>query len=226
MSTFPTLRPIADTGILVEFGDRIADDIHTQVLALDQAVRHARPLGVTETVPAFASVMICYDPLLTDYNTLAKTLEGLMVEHAVPQASQNWRIPVCYDAQFAPDMDAVCDQLGYSVDHVITVHSSASYKVYMYGFAPGYAYLGGVPDALQLPRKTAPVKDVLPRSVMITGPQALITTVTMPSGWWVIGRSGVNPLNGASDQPFLFGVGDTVTFEPISAKDFAKYGGV
>jgi len=226
MSNFPNFKPIADTGVLVEFGDRIDDRIHAQVLALDQALQNSPPSGVTETVPAYANIMICYDPLMTTYETLSRSLSELIVEVANPQESKNWRIPVCYDAQYALDIGAVADQLGQGVDNVIKLHSSASYKVYMYGFAPGYAYLGGVPDALQLPRKNSPVKGVPPRSVMIAGPQALITTVTMPSGWWVIGRSGINPLNGALDQPFLFSVGDSVSFEPVSASELAKFGGV
>jgi inhibitor of KinA len=91
----------------------------------------------------------------------------------------------------------------------------------MYGFAPGYAYLTGVPDAIRRPRKAAPVRAVPAGSVIIAGGQCLVTTLTMPTGWWVIGRSPTRILTGEVQRPFLFDVGDRVRFRRISAADMA-----
>ena len=94
----------------------------------------------------------------------------------------------------------------------------------MYGFAPGYAYLAGVPQAIQLPRKSAPVRNVPAGSVLIAGPQCLITTLTMPTGWWIIGRSRTQILTKNPDQPFLFDVGDSVTFQRVDRVRFEASG--
>jgi inhibitor of KinA len=85
----------------------------------------------------------------------------------------------------------------------------------MYGFAPGYAYLASVPDAIQLPRKAAAVRDVPAGSLLIAGPQCLVTTLTMPSGWWNIGRSPTQILTKDESRPFLFNIGDHVRFRRI-----------
>lgn len=222
---YPTMRPIADTGVLVEFGDQIDDDIHAQVLAMDRAVNTANLAGVTELIPTYAALYVGYDALQVDYTEITTQLHTLMGQGgATTIQGKHWKIPVCYDAEFAPDLPELASQLGKTEEFVITQHTSATYKVYMYGFAPGYAYLGGVPPEIQHPRKPTPVMGVPPKAVMITGSQALISTVTMPSGWWVIGRSAINPLRGGNDDPFLFDVGDTIGFERMTRVDFDKYG--
>jgi inhibitor of KinA len=225
MDQFPRLRPVADTGVLVEFGDHIGDEIHARVLAMDHAVLDANITGVTELIPAYAALLVQYDPLITNYATLCEQLTPLLGTTITHKSTgTHWKIPVCYDAEFAPDLPELASALGQSPDFVTTAHASAIYKVYMYGFAPGYAYLGGVPNVIQHPRKSAPTMGVPPQSAMIAGSQALITTVTMPSGWWVIGRSGINPLRGGDDDPFMLAVGDTIGFEQMSRVDFDKYG--
>ncbi len=93
----------------------------------------------------------------------------------------------------------------------------------MYGFAPGFAYLGGVPKQIQIPRKPNPVKDLPVGSVIVAGPQSLITTLVMPSGWWNIGRTTTIPLQSDKDQPFLFSVGDTLEFIQLRETDFLKH---
>lgn len=222
---FPTMRPIADTGVLIEFGDHIDDDIHARVLAMDAAVTDAAINGVTELIPTYAALYVGYNALVVDYATLTANLNTLLGQGGTTTGQgKQWKIPVCYDAEFAPDLPELASALGQSEIFITQQHASATYKVYMYGFAPGYAYLGGVPDAIQYPRKPSPAMGVPPQSVMVAGSQALITTVTMPSGWWVIGRSGINPLQAGSDKPFMFAVGDTIGFEQMSRADFDKYG--
>jgi inhibitor of KinA len=222
---FPTMRPIADTGVLIEFGDHIADDIHARVLSMDAAVTDAALYGVTELIPTYAALYVAYDALAVDYTTLITQLNAMVGQGgALATEPTHWDIPVCYHSDFAPDLPELASALGLSESAVIEHHASVTYKVYMYGFAPGYAYLGGVPKVIQHPRKAAPTMGVAPQSAMVAGSQALITTVTMPSGWWVIGRTGVNPLRADHADPFMFAVGDTVGFEPMSRIDFDKFG--
>ena len=94
----------------------------------------------------------------------------------------------------------------------------------MYGFAPGYAYLAGVPQALHLPRKPTALRDVPKGRVIIAGPQCIVTTLTMPTGWWIIGASPAQILRTDPARAFLFDVGDTVRFRRISRADYDRKG--
>jgi inhibitor of KinA len=217
------IRPIADSGILVEFGDAINDEIHQTVLNFDDNVSQSQMKGFVEAIPAYASVYIGYDPLVTDYVSVCEYIKPLIGKQGLAKdKAQHWKIPTCYEGQFAPDLSEVAQTLNMSEGDVINHHISGQYKVYMYGFAPGYAYLGGVPDAIQIPRKQAPQMNIPKGAVMIAGPQSLITTVVMPTGWWVIGRTAKTPLQTGSDKPFLFNVGDSVEFVQLNEADFLR----
>ncbi|AOF92366.1 allophanate hydrolase subunit 1 family protein (plasmid) [Sinorhizobium sp. RAC02] len=103
---------------------------------------------------------------------------------------------------------------------MITAHLAGQYDVFMYGFAPGYAYLAGVPETIRMPRKPAAVRGVPAGSVLIAGPQCLVSTITMPTGWWIIGRSPTRILTGKDERPFLFDVGDRVRLRRISRAEY------
>lgn len=219
----PALRPIADTGVLVEFADSIDDGIHQRVLNLDAAIQSAALTGITELIPAYSSLFVGYDALQTNYETVSQSIATLLdVGNNKAIDATHWQIPVCYEHEYAPDMPELCSTLKLTADEIIAHHTAGLYKVYMYGFAPGYAYLGGVPERIHIPRKPGPVMDIPTGSVMIAGPQSLITTVVMPSGWWVIGRTTQTPLQADSEHPFLFNVGDTVEFVTVPKQEFEQ----
>jgi len=218
------MRPIADTGVLVEFGDRIDDDVHQRVLEFDAAVQQANIAGLTEMLPTYTAIHVGYDPLETDFSAMQTALtKCLNVSVKDAQEPRHWEIPTCYEKQFAPDLDAFCEATGLQPQEVMVHHTSAIFKVYMYGFVPGVAYLGGLPEPMNIPRKQAPVADVPAGSVMVAGSQSLIYTLTMPSGWWNIGRTAKTPLQLGSDQPFIFNVGDSVSFVSVSEAEFLRH---
>ena len=217
-----TVQPVGDTGLILRFGDHISDDIHAQVLQMQARLEAHSPLGITELVPSYAALFVGYDPLITDYETFKCAISELPDVAAQYSTASLWTIPVCYDTDISPDIARVADMAGLSIEAVIDAHTSARYKVYMYGFAPGYAYLGGVPDILQFPRKTAPVRGVPDGTVCIAGPQALVTTVTLPNGWWRIGRTAFRFLRPEDDNPFPLNVGDEVRFERVSRATYER----
>lgn len=221
--TDPIFRPVGDTGVMVEFGDCIDDQIHDAVLQLDAVVQQSGIDGIVENIPAYASLLVIYDPLINDFEGLCVALKKCLSHKASNSLETNeWCIPVCYSPAYGQDLRAVASMQNLTVEEVIRQHTSATYKVYMYGFAAGYAYLGGTPQSIQLPRKQAPVNNVPTGSILIAGPQALISTIEMPSGWWIIGRALKTPLQTESPQPFLFNVGDTVRFTSISEDEFTQ----
>ena len=198
-------------------GDAMDEATHRRVIAFDTAVQAAALPGVTETVPSYVTLLIVYDPLLTDHDTLLAAVRPL-AETAREAATSPTEhdIPVCYDDACGPDLAASAAALGLSTDAVVAAHLGAEYRVYMYGFAPGYAYMDGVPAPLHLPRKAVPVRSRPIGSVMIAGGQCIVTTLPMPTGWWVIGRSPAAILRPETARPFLFEPGDIVRFRRIA----------
>ena len=219
---FPRYRAVADRALLVEFGDTIDKSVHDRVLQLDSALTAAPFCGFVEAVPAYASLLVCFDPLRTDHRTVEKEVVQRTASARVGARQSTLReVEVCYDADFAPDLHHVAAERGLSPEQVIEAHLSGDYSVFMYGFAPGYAYLAGIPEPIRVPRKQAAVRGVPAGSVLIAGQQCLVTTLIMPTGWWRIGRSPTKILDAAhDDRPFLFDVGDKVRFRRISRVEF------
>jgi inhibitor of KinA len=220
-SGFPRFRAVAEHGLLVEFGDAISDAAHEAVLRLDGALARSPFPGFREAVPAYVNLLVEFDPLVADFRGVQTAVQALIAHGPAKERTPSLReARVCYDADFAPDLPAVAVAAGLSQEAVIAAHLAGDYRVYMYGFAPGYAYLAGVPEAIQLPRKPAPVRGVAAGSVIVAGPQCLITTLKMPTGWWILGRSPTRVLTGDADRPFLFDVGDRVRFRRIGRAEF------
>lgn len=218
-----SFKPVADFGLLVIFADALSDQAHASVLALDQALSRDMPEGVTELVPALVNLMVVFDPLKTDHATVQQAVTQRLAQRVQAATAGNTHpVDVCYDAEYAPDLDAVATATGLTAEAVINAHLQGDYRVLMFGFAPGYGYLGGLPDAIQVPRKPAAVPDVPAGSVMIAGPQCLVTTLKMPTGWSVIGRSPTPILTQDETNPVLFGVGDHLRFNRISRAEFDR----
>lgn len=219
MTTFPRIRFVGDSALLIEFGERIDPAIHARVVALDQAL-NAEPIpGVVSLTPAYASLLVEYDPLVTDIPALQCTLEQLSVNAPeVSATSRLFTVPVCYDPPYAPDLAHVAETSGLTPEGVIAAHLGSRLRVYMYGFAPGFAYLGGLATSIRRPRRTTPVRDVPAGSVIIAGEQCIVTTFPMATGWWIIGRSPAKIFRPEEPEPVLFGIGDEVCFERVGSE--------
>lgn len=210
----PAFRPVGAGALLADFGGAIDEAVFARVVALDRALASAAPAGLVETVPSYTSLLMVFDPLATDHAAIEAVAAALVGPDEGFAGTAVHDVPVSYDG---PDLGAVAERLGMSVEAVIAAHVAGDYRVFMYGFAPGYAYLGGVPEALHLPRKAAAVRGHPVGSVMIAGPQCLISTLPMPTGWWVIGHTPVRVLEADAARPFLFEPGDRVRFSRIAA---------
>lgn len=223
---FPRFVPVADCGLLVEFGDAIGGPAHEAVLALDRALA-ARPVpGQQEVVPAYVNLIVVFDPAATDHDAVRAAVEDRLSHPPEDRAGGRLHeVPVCYDGDFGRDLAGVAERTGLNPEAVIAAHLSGDYSVHLYGFAPGYAYLAGVPEPIRLPRKAAPVRGVAAGSVIVAGPQCIVTTLTMPTGWWVLGRSPARILTGETGRPFLFDVGDRVRFRRIDRAEFDRLAG-
>ena len=215
------MTAVADHALLVSFGSEICDQTSASVLALDRALAASPPAGFLESVPALVNLLIDFDPLVTDHEEIRRAVELLLQTPPEGQvAGRLHEVEVCYEGALAPDLAAVAQATGLSIETVIDHHLQGEYQVRMYGFAPGYAYMSGVPQAIQVPRKPAAVRNIPAGSVLIAGPQCLVTTLTMPTGWSIIGRSPTRILTGDESAPFLFDVGDQIRFKRIALARF------
>jgi len=222
----PQFKAIADHALLVTFADEISEAAHAAVIALDHAIANNPPEGMIETVPALVNLLVSFDPILTDHIAIETHVRDCITGLNIRDITGVQRVvKVCYEAPFSPDLEAVSTATGLSRDAVINAHLAGDCHVLMYGFAPGYAYLSGVTPEIQVPRKLAPVRDVPAGSVIIAGPQCLVTTLMMPTGWSIIGRSPTPILTNDPKHPFLFNVGDRVAFERIDTATFDRLTG-
>lgn len=215
----PALVPVADHALLVEFGDEIDEATLARIQSLDIALATAPPDGMVEVVPALTHLLVVFDPVVTDHVAIAAAVTERIDHRATSATGSHHVVDICFETPHAPDLAAAAEQAGISTEAVAEAHLSAVYRVGMYGFAPGYAYLYGTPPAIQLPRNPVPGPPVPAGSVIITGQQCLVIPVAMSTGWFAIGRSPVQVLRDDPDRPFLFDVGDTVGFRRITATE-------
>ena len=148
---------VGNRALAVEFGDHIERGLSRAVLCLDAVLRAGRPSGVVETVPTFRSLLVHYDPLATSRAELESVIAGLIERDPGDKAAGRlWRVPVCYEGEFAPDLAEVALLTGLAAEEVAALHGGTLYHVYMLGFLPGFPYLGDLPEGLSLPRRADP----------------------------------------------------------------------
>jgi inhibitor of KinA len=222
---------VADAGdqaFTLVLGDRIAPEVVDTVTALDRqisALHQAGGLsGLIETVPTFCSLTVIYDPLQTSRQQLLAELEQLPPADTLRSsaASRLWRLPVCYEGDCGPDLEATAATLGISVETLIDQHRQSEYRVYMLGFLPGFPFMGDLPPALQLPRRTEPRLRVPPGSVAIAGALTAIYPSESPGGWHLLGQCAVPLFDPARPQPSLLQPGDRVGFTAVNAAEHKR----
>jgi KipI family sensor histidine kinase inhibitor len=224
MPRFPRILALGDYGMTFEFGDRIDPTIHERVLAcMNQLDQEPLP-GQLECVPTYRSLTVYYDPLLTDGESISV---GLLEAAARPAGSRQRPaktviVPVFYDQTVAPDLEAVALEANVTMEEVVFLHTSVTYRVYMVGFMPGFPYLGLLPQQIALPRLATPRKAVAAGSVGIAGNQTGIYPRASPGGWRIIGRTPICICDLGAARPFLFEPGDQVQFFSIDRAEFHR----
>ncbi len=211
------IRASGDRSLLVSFGEEISPQAHRAVRRVTAALAGAR--GVTNLHPAFASVLVEFDPRLHTHAEI-ESLVRLSLERAPEEESQTSRlveIPVRYGGADGPDLDDVALHHDLTPRRVIELHASAEYVVCFVGFATCFPYLAGLPAELETPRLAAPRRHVVAGSVAIAGSQAGVYPLASPGGWRVIGRTSLRLFDPAGEPPPLLRMGDRVRFTPVNA---------
>jgi KipI family sensor histidine kinase inhibitor len=207
-----------EAALVVEFGAGVDPAVNDRVLALDAALLERTLAGVRESVPTYRSLMIHYDPLVLGRAALIDAIRSIETGPLKPRAPlDRWTIPCCYDPSIAEDLNEVAATTGLTPERVVALHSGATYRVYMYGFAPGFCYLGGVPKELVVSRRTTPRPPHPPNTVLLGGGLTLVATFAMPTGWWIMGRTPERMFALERKPVFLVGIGDELHFEAVDS---------
>jgi KipI family sensor histidine kinase inhibitor len=219
----PRLLPSGDGAITVEFSRNIDDAANQRVLALDRTLASEPVAGVTEAVPTYRSLLVHYDPLLIDFDTLSGKLTSL-AQRPVPPATKarRWRIPVLYGGEHGIDLEDVSRTLDATPDDIVARHIAGDYRVAMIGFTPGWSYLSGLDASLHMPRRQNPRLLTPAGTISIGGVQTGVQCLAGPSGWHLLGRTAVRTYQLHRDPTFLLEPGDAVTFSAVDAKTFAE----
>jgi inhibitor of KinA len=214
--------PAGDSALIVEFEERIDPAVNRRTIAAADGIENAAIPGVRDVVPTYRSVAVYFDPLRTDYDRLLDQVHKFS-RRPPPSTGADaapLRIPVCYGGDFGPDLSAVARFGGFDEDEAIRIHSGTTYRVFMLGFVPGFAYMGIVDSRIAAPRHATPRVRVPVGSVGIAGVQTGIYPAETPGGWQLIGRTPMKPFDAARPEPFLMKAGDSVQFYAIDRGEY------
>jgi KipI family sensor histidine kinase inhibitor len=212
----------SDASLLVVFGNAISLELHRQVIALFRRLQTEADARIRNLHPAYASLLIDFDPLRWTHDELAAHVEEIATApvNMGELSTSTVIIPACYGGEFGPDLGDVASHSKLSPEEVIRLHSSATYLVYFLGFSPGFAYMGGLPEVLHTPRLQTPRKFVTAGTVGIGDSQTGVYPVDSPGGWRLIGRTPVRMFDPDASPPTRLQPGDLVKFTPIDREAF------
>jgi inhibitor of KinA len=223
---------LGDAALTIDFGNRIDEAINNQVVTLFHHLQQYPLPGMIEAVPAYSTITIHYNvhsiyTKITTGHTVFEYVEK-QLQKILEQPVQNKpakervvKIPVCYEDEFATDLNYLAATKNISIAEVIQIHTSKKYKVFMLGFLPGFSYMGEVDEKIAIARKPQPV-NVIAGSVGIAGKQTGIYPLASPGGWQIIGRTPVKLFDATKEEPTLLSAGDMVQFYSISKNEFEE----
>lgn len=216
-----------DTSINVVFENVVSEKISNQVLSIAKLVERQHINGLVDIIPAYREVTFVFDPLVIDIASFKHFLEkqlNKMDGEIVDKNGRHYDIPVLYNDEVGLDLLEVAKYHGLSIAEVIHLHTAQAYRIYMLGFLPGFAYLGGLDAKLHTPRKNTPRLRIPAGSIAIGGEQTGYYPVDSPGGWQIIGQTPLVMFD--SNRPEIkLHAGDRMKFYAIDKLEFQKLKG-
>jgi len=221
--------PAGENALILYFADHMDPEVSARVRRAEQVLERELGKYLIDLVPSYASLLVIYDLYRTDFDALSAETSALLTSAEATAASGAGNLielPVYYDSETGPDLDALARRTGLSPEDVVTLHQNREYHVYAIGFAPGFAYLGAVDDRIAAPRLATPRPKVEQGSVGIAGRQTAVYPSASPGGWNLIGRCPLPMFNLLETPPMPMRVGDRVRFYAINREQYLELGGV
>ena len=213
------IRWSGDTMLLVEWEQVVDPEVNERAIRVASRLQARLGHVVRDIVPSYCSVGIHFDPLLTDLAALERVVQEEATRAAAADATDERRpfeIRVRYGGDAGPDLAAVAEWASCSPADVVEMHAARTYRVYMLGFVPGFAYMGRVDSRIAAPRHRVPRDAVAAGSVGIAGEQTGVYPISTPGGWQIIGRTDAVMFDPARTPASLLGPGDLVRFVPAT----------
>ena len=217
--------PCGDCAVSIQIANEISEPVNREVVAVLTRLQQAQIPGIIELVPSYTCICVHYEPSVIDFDHLMSYLQALDVQMGQldEESSRIVEIPVCYGGEYGPDLAFVAEYHHISEEEVIRKHSAGTYLVYMLGFLPGFAYMGGMDESIACPRLTSPRAKIPAGSVGIAGSQTGVYPLASPGGWQLIGRTPIKMFRMDGETAvFTLQAGDRVRFVPISEEDFCR----
>jgi len=217
-------RAASDQALLVYLGEEISLATHRRVVGILRLLQAQPPPWLRNLQPAYCSLLVEFDSLQIDHAEVETFLCACehRAEKITPSPARLIEIPVCYGGEFGPDLQEVASLHNLTIDRAIQLHSSHTYHAYFLGFAPGFAYLGDLPDDLATPRVATPRKKVPAGSVALAAKQTAVYPSATPGGWRLIARTPLRMFAADRNPMSLINIGDEVHFRPITPQEFAS----
>jgi inhibitor of KinA len=217
------IEALGDSALIVSLADEISDsgELLERALATAKAVERAKLRGVVDVTCSYESVAVFFDLTRVDPD-IEDNIRALIASPGVRVSGKKRRveIPVCYDEEFALDLERVANHTSLTADAIVVLHSSAKYTVACIGFMPGFPFLAGLPQQLRVPRLESPRTKVSAGSVAIANAQAGVYPLESPGGWNVLGRTPLQLFRVNESPPTLLRPGDCVQFRRITRAEF------
>ncbi|MBP0904211.1 5-oxoprolinase subunit PxpB [Mariniflexile gromovii] len=223
-----TYKPLGERSILVEWPAIIDNEILNDIIQFKKVIERNKIKSIIELKSAYNSLLITYNFICRNFENEVLLLENLykLVEPDSDRVSVLWKIPVCYDAMFGVDLEAISKEKKLSKESIIKRHSKAIYTVYFIGFLPGFLYLGGLDESLHVPRKSTPRLQIEKGAVAIGGNQTGVYPSASPGGWNIIGNSPIEFFNPKAEIPCFAKAGDCIVFQPITLSEYENIKGL
>ena len=221
----PTISPVGDCAISIDFGQVIDPKINRHIRQIIEQIKDLQLDGIIELVPTYCALLVQYDAMVYSYSDICRILEPTLQESVTDSANELVtivEIPTVYGGEFGPDLGFVASHNYISEDEVVSIHSGTDYLVYMLGFIPGFTYLGGMDPRIATPRLSSPRTLIPAGSVGIAGEQTGTYPSDSPGGWQIIGRTPVTMYDMSKEQAALLRAGDYVRYVPIDENEFHR----
>jgi inhibitor of KinA len=226
-----TIYALSEQAVTISFGNKIDVQLLRAIKNYEEQLTIAPFPGFITSVIAYTSLTVHYNiervanshlPGQSCFDKVSGYLQSLESSDVLQEEAKQEpiRVPVCYGSVQGPDLSDLAKEKDMDELSFIELHSSAVYTVYMIGFVPGFAYLGGMDPLLSAPRKNKPRAEVPVGSVGIAGLQTGIYPLTTPGGWQLIGQTPLRLFDPSRAQPSLFQAGDLLKFYQISVEQF------
>jgi len=225
-SSYPKVLNAGADAVMVCFSERIEEAANERVTALQQQLLHSA-LPLTDMVPAYSTLMLYYDVTQLSEAALRQALEPMLQDvNDAPSAEGSLHtLDVYYGDDVGPDWQRVMDSHHLSKQELIEKHTAQPFRVFALGFAPGFGYMGILPEALVTPRLQRPREKIPAGSVAVAEQQTAVYPVDSPGGWNIIGRTATPLYQPEQGILSAFEVGDYVQFRAISRQQFIEQGG-